>query len=64
VLHGTSARDDWARLENPDRHLQHLDTSALHPTQGEKRCSDLPSRQESQRIASAHSEHLKSIRRT
>lgn len=64
VLHGTSARVGWARLENPGRLLQHLDTNALHQTRGEKKCSDLPSRQGSRRTASAHSEHLKSTHRT
>jgi hypothetical protein len=63
VLHGTSAREDRARLENLGRPLQHLDTSDLHQTPGEKKCSDLLSRQESRRTASAHSEHPKSTHR-
>jgi hypothetical protein len=64
VLHGILALADWVPLENLGPHLQHLDTSTLHPTRGEKNCLDLPSRLESRRTASAHSEHLKSTRRT
>lgn len=54
-LHGTSVQAGQARSQNPDRLLQHLDTTDPVLTIGARRCSELLSPRASHRTVSAHS---------